>query len=289
MKNLANRNLVVCDLDGSLLRSDETISDFSVSTIKKFIKKGNIFCIATGRPIRAAIDYYNQLGLNTIMANLNGGILINPSKPDFSLLNLGFSSDTVKFLFSNKKLLSHITCVFVESIDATYLFTDKKNEYLKWEFLSKFHVASNSKKGNFKILKLNEFESLNNEINSILIYIENKERLDYVTFKIKEFTSTLVVRNWSLPSDFAGTVIEVNSIFSNKGTAIKFLSSYYMIPLSQTYSFGDGENDLDMLSKSNGYAMKNSSYTVKLLTNKITTHTNDEDGIAIQMKKLFNL
>ncbi|MDE6562951.1 MAG: HAD family hydrolase, partial [Malacoplasma sp.] len=51
MKNLANRNLVVCDLDGSLLRSDETISDFSVSTIKKFIKKGNIFCIATGRPI----------------------------------------------------------------------------------------------------------------------------------------------------------------------------------------------------------------------------------------------
>lgn len=287
--SILNRSLVVSDLDGTLLRNDETISEFSVSVIKKFISKGNIFCIATGRPTRAALKYYKQLGLNTIMANLNGGILVNPSDLAFSTVNLNFSKDILKYLFSNKSLVKNIGCVFVENVDGTYLVTDGTDEFVKWEFLSKFHIGENKEDFNLTLLKINEYEKITKDVNSILIYIKDKKRIDEVSFKIKGLTNTLVVRNWSLPNDLNGTVIEVNSIFSNKGTAVKFLSSYYTVPLSKTYSFGDGENDLDMLSKSNGFAMRNSSHTVKLLTSKITTQTNNDDGVAKQIQKLFKL
>lgn len=290
--NWNKRTLVICDLDGSLLRSDETISQYTVDIVKKFTSKNNNkFCIATGRPIRAAIKYYKQLGLDTIMANLNGSNMVNPTDPNFSMVNLAFSKYVVKHILSDKKLLKYIGCVLIENIDGTYLLTDEKSEFIKYEFLSKFHVGykKNDPENNFKALNIDEIDSIEKDINSILIYIKDKKNIDEITFKIKSLTNTLIVRSWSISTDLTGTVIEVNSIFSSKGTVAKFLSSYYMIPLNQTYSFGDGENDVEMLTKSNGYAMKNASHTVKLLTHKITKYSNDEDGIAKEMQRLFKL
>lgn len=282
-----NRKLVICDLDGTLLKHDSTISEYSIKLIKKLQKKGHIFCIATGRPIRSALTFYNQLGLNTIMANLNGSIISNPSDSNFSLINLTFSKETLKWVLEDKTLIKHIGCVFVENVDGAYVISKEKNEYVTKEFLSKFHVDANSE--NIHVLGFNDVKKIDKDINSILIYIKDKNDMDEITFKIKNLTSTLIVRSWSLPQDNEGTVIEINSIFSNKGTVAKFLSSYYAIPLKDTYSFGDGENDLEMLQKSNGYAMKNGSHTARLLSSKITKFTNDEDGVVKELEDILDL
>ncbi len=281
------RKLIICDLDGTLLRSDSTISDFSIKTIKAIQKKGHIFCIATGRPLRSAFKFYEDLGLKTIMANLNGSIISNPSDNDFSLINLTFSKDIVKVIFKDKSLIKNIGCIFIENVDGAYVLSNEKNEYIKKEFLSKFHIDKNL--DNVNLMKLSEINLINKDINSILIYLKNKDTIDEVTSKIKNLISTLIVRTWSLPQDSEGTVIEINSIFSNKGTVAKFLSSYYSIPLKNTYSFGDGENDIEMLTKSNGYAMKNGSHTAKLLSGKITAYTNDEDGVAKELIDILKL
>ena len=46
--------MIVTDLDGTLLRDDKTISDFTIDIIKKYQSKGGIFVAATARPVRAA-------------------------------------------------------------------------------------------------------------------------------------------------------------------------------------------------------------------------------------------
>lgn len=281
------RKLIISDLDGTLLKSDSTLSEFTIKTIKAIQKKGHIFCIATGRPIRSAINYYNELGLDTIMANLNGSIISNPRDVDFSLINLTFSREVVKWLFQDKTLMKYMGCIFVENIDGVYMLSNEKNEFVQKELLSKFHVDTEI--DNVNLLKLNQVGKVDKDINTILIYIKDKSFMDEITFKIKNITSTLIVRSWSLPDDNQGTVIEINSIFSNKGTATKFLSSYYAIPLKDTYSFGDGENDIEMLQKSNGYAMKNGSHTARLLANKITSFGNDQDGVAKELIDILNL
>ena len=43
------KTLYVSDLDGTLLRSDETISDYMNSTINELVNKGMIFSYATAR------------------------------------------------------------------------------------------------------------------------------------------------------------------------------------------------------------------------------------------------
>lgn len=283
-----NRKLIISDLDGTLLNNESQLSQFTIETIKKVQEEGHIFCIATGRPIRSSIEIYNQLGLNTIMANLNGGIISNPSDKNFQLINLSFSKEILKLIFNDDDLIKNIECAFVENIDGTYIISENKNkDYVKQSFLNKIHI--DKKRDNIMTIKFNECHKIDKDINSILIYINDKEKIDELNFKIKNITSTLIVRNWSLPQDNKGTVIEINSIFSTKETVAKYLSSYYAITLQNTYAFGDGENDIEMLRKSNGYAMKNGAHIAKLIAYKITYATNDNDGVALELKKLLNL
>jgi hydroxymethylpyrimidine pyrophosphatase-like HAD family hydrolase len=85
-------------------------------------------------------------------------------------------------------------------------------------------------------------------------------------------------------------VIEINSIFSSKGTALKYLSSYYGIPLDSCVAFGDGDNDAEMLRKAfYGYAMKNGSPTSKLSSRFLTEFDNEKNGVAIELKKMFGI
>ena len=48
------KKLIVLDLDGTLLRPDGTISEFTQKTIKDVQNKGHQVVIATGRPYRMA-------------------------------------------------------------------------------------------------------------------------------------------------------------------------------------------------------------------------------------------
>ncbi|MDE7433894.1 MAG: HAD-IIB family hydrolase [Mycoplasmoidaceae bacterium] len=84
------------------------------------------------------------------------------------------------------------------------------------------------------------------------------------------------------------TVIEINSIFSSKGMALKYLSSYYGIPLENCIAFGDGDNDSEMLRSAHyGYAMKNGSMSAKLSARFLTEKSNTEDGVAHEINKFF--
>ena len=54
MKNI---KMIVTDLDGTYLRTDKTISEYSRKIITECRNKGLLFIIATARPIRAVKDF----------------------------------------------------------------------------------------------------------------------------------------------------------------------------------------------------------------------------------------
>lgn len=281
------KKLILTDLDGTLLRSDETVSKFTIDTIRKIISMGHIVCIATGRPLRSSLHIYKKLGLKTIIANLNGSILTNPTDKSFLPINLTFSRHIVIDILSDRSIWDNLGCVLIENMDGAYLLSNNQDPFIAKEFLKKFHIKQNEL---VHQINLKDLKKITRDINSILIYIKDKKKIDELSFKIKGITNTLIVRNWSLPHDDEGTVLEINSIFSNKGTILKFLSSYYAISLNRCYTFGDGENDLEMIrTGTNGYAMKNGKGILKLLSTKITQYDNDSDGVAKELVNIFNL
>lgn len=77
---MTKKKMIALDLDGTLLRSDNTISDYTVDTIKKIQEKGHKVVIATGRPYRMALEHYRRLQLETPMITFNGSLTHLPEK-----------------------------------------------------------------------------------------------------------------------------------------------------------------------------------------------------------------
>lgn len=61
--------VIITDLDNTLLKSDKSISEYTIDIIKKCRNAGIIFGIATARSERAAERYINTLNPDVIISN----------------------------------------------------------------------------------------------------------------------------------------------------------------------------------------------------------------------------
>ena len=68
--------LIVSDLDGTLLRSDETISDATIAELGRWAAVGVPLVIATGRPPRWMLGVRSRLGRGTAVC-CNGAVLLD--------------------------------------------------------------------------------------------------------------------------------------------------------------------------------------------------------------------
>ena len=279
-----NRRLIISDLDGTLLNKKGELSKETIETVKKVIAAGHVFCISTGRPRRSAIKFYTELGLTTIMSNINGGYISNPSDPSFYPINNVFSKDILFNLLNDETIRSHTKKLYVENQQGGIIFYKDEDIEVSDDIVELFHV---NKKDVVKIdiNKKEDWDIVTGDIYSILISI-NKKSLDDVSFAIKACTTTLFVDYWKNPKNPDIITIDIRTTFQNKGSALEFVACYYGIPLRNTYAFGDGRNDIDMMKlTTRSYAMKNGHYAVKMASYKITSHSNDDDGVAKQLKK----
>ena len=79
--------------------------------------------------------------------------------------------------------------------------------------------------------------------------------------------------------------VEINNIHANKGEALHALAAHLGVPVSATMSFGDGLNDLSMLSAAGlGVAMENACPEAKAAAD-VLTDSCDADGVAKAIEK----
>lgn len=109
--------------------------------------------------------------------------------------------------------------------------------------------------------------------------------------------SDLFAAKEKLPNDWAITVysddidirMDVHLAGFSKGTACEFLYQHINIDKADTYAFGDGANDIEMLQVvGHGIAMGNAANDIKELASDITD-TVENEGIAKAFKKYLNI
>ncbi|WP_238315394.1 HAD family hydrolase [Mycoplasmoides pirum] len=284
LKKMKRKMLIISDLDGTLLDNKSKLSQFTIDVVKKIVQQGHLFCIATGRSAKGSIDIYNQLGLNTVLINLNGSYIWHPKDKDLLPINIAFNKNLIRQLVLEKNIFQHLNNIIAESHNAMYILKKptEKNEIKELNEL--FRIDMNITDNQF--FGKNHLLNMKVDPNTALLQLKNSKYLDEVVYYIKQRFNTFVVRSWSLPN--SGNVIEINTKFANKGNGVEFLESYYGIQRDSTISFGDGENDVDLLRKVRfSYAMKNGSSAAKLMARYITSNTNDKDGVALELKKIF--
>ncbi len=260
---------IVCDLDGTLLNSDHTISKHTREVIKNVTALDVKFFIATGRHHIDALKFKEILGLDSYLISSNGARIHDENN------NLVFKKDIPKEL-SNE--------IFNFSIDKDIHKSIYKGDF--WYSEKPLNEAYEYHKESGFTYNIKQFSELKNSEVIKFFYIHEDEKvIKNLEYKMNKEFGNRINLTLSLP-----ICLEIMNKGVSKGSAIKdVLLSKFNIKAEEIISFGDGLNDYEMLKMAGeGLLMGNCNPRLKeLLPNNKIIGRNDENGVAEYLKKVF--
>lgn len=260
--------LIAIDMDGTLLNTQDKISERNKKALLKAINNGIHVVIATGRIYKSALYYYKDLGLNSPIIACNGAV-ISSSNGEIIFEKLIDSS-------SLKELIQ-----LAEENDMYYHFYDKDKFYYKTtkeEFSNYYrYYEENYIKQDIELVSFKspwDIVDPNSSKYYKAVFIDDDiDRLLDFRSKLKDIKGISVSKSWH-------NNIEVMNKEVSKGNAVKFLMDALNIDSSQVIAIGDNENDVSMFKVAGlSIAMANGDEIAKKQAHVITA-SNDEDGVA---------
>lgn len=241
MKN----NIIIVDLDRTLLHTDKSISDYTIETLKK-CKNNNIkIIVATGRPLRNTTYYHNIINFDSLVLS-NGARIITKNNEILNSIDKN----------SAKKIIS---------ILKEYDFT------ITIETLNKAY--SNKIIDNFETTVTNDLNKVieENELLKIILGIKDNETTNILKDYLTQDVYYTIAHN---------TVIQIMSKKASKFQGITTVLELNSLNIDNTIFFGDDNDDIESIKNCNiGVSMLNAIKEVKDVSNYITL-SNDEDGVA---------
>lgn len=241
--------LFVSDLDGTLLNEMHTVDAYILETLELIQSNGYLFSCATGRSLhehevnRLQLQSFYRICMNgSLIRNPKGEILYSkPINPAFvkamleEFSNLDFDYATEQYTLSMISREEKIERFKEEG------FKDQAGSPLR---IRDFFMDYRFNQSKEDILKQNIYK--------INCSIQNQE----LVLKYQDFISKY--SNLIINAPAEQKHFEITSIEANKGNAISYLANLLKIKEDEVMVFGDGGNDLEMLSRfKNSYAMEN--------------------------------
>ncbi len=262
--------LIVLDCDGTLLTSENTIMPKTKDYLLKLQKEGHIITMASGRPDRAVLPYHQELGCKGPFIANNGALIIHPYDPSFPTFKKQFSKEVIKDFLSHFDLTDFSNLVAEDDEYLYFLREDPSYENF-------FHTEGR------KILIGDMTKRDYQDLSSLIITLYDSSLAEKI-LNLASSYDDLSFRFW----DEEKTIGELYFKSVNKATSIDKLREYYHLDKDHVIVFGDGENDIEMLSSfKNSYAMKNGSSYLKQVASHITREDNNHEGIYIELKDFF--
>ncbi|QVK17246.1 HAD family phosphatase [Mycoplasmatota bacterium] len=269
---MKNKHLILLDLDGTTLYDWQSMTDETIQAIHQVKALGHEICIATGRPYRSSKVFYDQLELKTPIINYNGALIHHPYNSHFDEITREIDLNYILKVFNEiDHLIENAFCEYYEDI---YLYKESK------DIMPLIHPEG----GKIIIGDFKETLHLNPNGFILLTYPDCYQEVE--AFLSENFKGILDFRNWG--GDYQ-QIIEIYTPETSKGNAMRYIQSYFDIPKERTISFGDGENDVEMIKDAGiGVAMENAVDSVKKAAKHITL-SNKDNGVAHFLRKFFKL
>ncbi len=266
--------LICIDMDGTLLKDQQIVSEENKKAIKEAIEKGVKVAITTGRMYDCAKLYSKEIGLDTPIIASNGAFI---GYKDEVIYNNPLSISNIKaFLDVTKKynLNSYVTANF--GIISDY----ELPETHVYKVLNK----TLNEDERIKLLVTNDMNKAMEEYNGQILkgVCVDGQHIDELVKARKELEDlnmdVEIVSSWD--DNF-----EIMKKGSSKGEAVKALTEYLGLKQDEVMCIGDSENDLSMIKYAGvGVAMGNAIEKVKKSADYITD-TNVNDGVAKAIRK----
>ena len=258
---------VVCDIDGTLTRDGSiTPSIETLEVIKKLHEKGILFGIASGRGVSQLRDLASEWGLDfefDIVIGLNGSEYYDLNHNEHKKLYVLPKEDIKEIL--DLMLKDH------PNLNASIYRNGKR--LLRFEDALAVNSKRVTKMSNYIIKDLSE---LYGEDCSKLMFRVTEDEMAEI-----EPLAYQISNDRYRCCKTQTTMMEFVNANANKGAALKDYCDHNEISVDEVMSFGDMENDIELLEVSGvGVCMKNGSEPTKKAADVITQKTNNEDGCA---------
>lgn len=267
--------LIAIDMDGTLLNSNNEVSDRTRQALKRAMEQGVHVVLATGRLLKSALLYAENLELNNYIVACNGAVIAD----EFN--------DIVYKRYIDKNTAVEVMKLAKEC-GIYYHFYNEYDFYsnIYVEEVVNFYNSSASMFGKPGI-NINIFDKVDDILNNHDINVYKFMFIDDNMNKLSNFKKELNRFNDISMSTSWRNNLEIMSKEVSKGNGIKYLCEKLGIIPEEVITIGDNENDLSMISFAGlGVAMGNGEDIVKKNAKYITA-TNNEDGVAKVIEKFI--
>jgi Cof subfamily protein (haloacid dehalogenase superfamily) len=263
---------VFLDMDGTLLRSDHSVSDETIRKISKLTSAGVRVVLVSARPVNAVLPTFRNMGLpeQTPLITLNGSYVVQSGEP---ILDVRIDLNTTALVTRE-----------VRPYSATIAY------YLQREWFSEVRDA---------------WTDHEQKIMDVPVRVEPIDRM------IEEWTQRGIGPNKMMVMSEPGnigdiqrhlrglfngrlniypsktTYLEVMDSRGSKAGAVQFVSERMGLSPSEIVAIGDNYNDIGMIEFAGlGIAMGNAPDDIKVLADDVTD-TNNNDGVRKALEKYF--
>jgi hypothetical protein len=272
-------DLIVFDLDGTLLNENSQISNFTKETLQLLSVNDIAFTVATGRTQYSAEHIVE--GHNFILPHIysNGVIVWDPKHESLSLDNL-LSTEDVQYVLEGS-FLQKIT-PFISAVDdhnQHHIYHPAVQHPVEKKLLDTYLSRANS-----NILPVGQMPT-DVHITNISM-IGHSDDIDAIQTLINTQTHLIAYSGPAVEgSGFKWMDIHHNQ--ANKGSAVEALRD--QLEAKHVICFGDSDNDLSMFAIANeSFAPSNAKAEIKSAATDVIGH-HKEDGVAHFLRERFNL
>lgn len=253
MFSIVNVKTIVVDLDRTLLRTDKSLSPYTISVLKECKDRGMKVMVATARPLRDVIPFCEKISFDAMTVSNGARVICGKQCTEYGICQA-----------SAERILHALQCksglrITLETGDCAY--SNKPiTEYDT--ILSDDLVGIARAEGAMKIL----------------VHLDNKETQAVVQ---KELTEDLYA------TVATGYLMQIMSKAATKWNGIQTMLEISGGSPAETVYFGDDHDDIEPLKRCGiGVAVSNAIEEAKATADYIA-ESNDADGVAKFLIKLL--
>jgi len=268
------KTLYVSDLDGTLMRNDLSISDYSVGIINELVENGFAFTYATARSINSAREITGRLKLKLPVITRNGAVLADNATGKY-LEKAVFTEEEVRLL---KELIPELPrCGFV----SCFFGDNMIKAYVPVEHTVCFQGYLDYYKNDRAKTEVPDLGSMFCGIPGYVTLISSKEDLDPIHERVKDYPFWECIYQKDIYRDEYW--LEICPRNCTKAKSILKLKEQY--GFDKVVVFGDSVNDLPMFKAADeAYAVSNAIDELKAAATAVIG-SNEEDSVADFLKE----
>lgn len=223
------KGIVLYDYDGTLVDEREAIYVPTTKTkaaIRKLQEQGYLCVLATGRALSYIPNGAKDLHLDGYITSNGAYVTVHGNV----IYNDVFCDEELRYLI--QYMDEHTINYILEGTNFCYVKDLQEKSYL--HFMENFKIP----KDNF--VKYRSFDEVKGVIGKITLAFTDTDALNKVVQELKDRYQCSFHRNCDS--------FDIGKKSIHKGVGAQAIITRYNIPMEQTYAFGDGDNDVELLS-----------------------------------------